>query len=209
MRSSWTGAPSTWAPWDASGGSRTPSVRDHIAAPAHLREQPLSDGFCPAPWRAGVARAVLEHTTHSLLVGDKAARFAEMAGFAREDLNTSRSEALDAAWRAQACQPSFFVGFADQDDSCPPYHLPSGPRGPPAGTGRAAGRGESVWVGRDTHDTIGMVARDKRGRFAAGTSSNGASHKVAGRVGDAAIAGAGAYADDAGGARPQRATVTS
>ena len=45
---------------------------------------------------------MLEHTTHSLLVGDKAARFAEMAGFAREDLNTSRSEALDAAWRAQA-----------------------------------------------------------------------------------------------------------
>jgi isoaspartyl peptidase/L-asparaginase-like protein (Ntn-hydrolase superfamily) len=40
-----------------------------------------------------------------------------------------------------------------------------------------------------------MVAVDARGSVAAGSSSNGAIHKVPGRVGDAAVPGGGAYAD--------------
>merc|ERR1719273_1295386 len=41
---------------------------------------------------------------------------------------------------------------------------------------------------------------DREGNLAAGASTNGLGHKIAGRVGDTAIAGAGAYADsDAGG----------
>jgi N4-(beta-N-acetylglucosaminyl)-L-asparaginase len=36
----------------------------------------------------------------------------------------------------------------------------------------------------------------QRGRIAAGTSTNGASHKIPGRVGDGPIVGAAAYADD-------------
>lgn len=186
----------------------------------------------------GVARAVMEHTAHSLLVGDKASRFAAMAGFPLEDLNTSRSDGMHARWTAGHCQPNFFRGFPDEQSSCPPYLLPPtiDPSHPPAtressdaGTERAAAAGgggmldapsedgiisgvgagveggrvrlpTSFWVGRDSHDTIGMIARDKAGSFAAGTSSNGANHKVAGRVGDAAIAGAGAYADNSGGA---------
>lgn len=40
-----------------------------------------------------------------------------------------------------------------------------------------------------------MVAIDREGRIAAGSSSNGASHKIPGRVGDASIAGGGAFAE--------------
>lgn len=47
----------------------------------------------------------------------------------------------------------------------------------------------------NNHDTIGMIAIDKAGKIAAGTSSNGATHKIPGRIGDAPIVGAGAYAD--------------
>lgn len=43
------------------------------------------------------------------------------------------------------------------------------------------------------HDTIGMVALDKSGSIACGTSTNGASYKIPGRVGDSPIMGAGAY----------------
>ncbi|MGH0153223.1 UNVERIFIED_CONTAM: hypothetical protein FKN15_049596 [Acipenser sinensis] len=41
----------------------------------------------------------------------------------------------------------------------------------------------------------GMIVISKTGHVAAGTSTNGAKHKIPGRVGDSPIAGAGAYAD--------------
>ncbi|CAM1320412.1 AGA (predicted) [Pycnogonum litorale] len=40
-----------------------------------------------------------------------------------------------------------------------------------------------------------MIALDFKGNIAAGTSTNGLNHKIAGRVGDSPIPGAGAYAD--------------
>jgi isoaspartyl peptidase/L-asparaginase-like protein (Ntn-hydrolase superfamily) len=51
------------------------------------------------------------------------------------------------------------------------------------------------------HDTIGMIVIDAMGRIACGTSTNGATHKIPGRVGDSPIAGAGCYVDkEVGGA---------
>ena len=46
-----------------------------------------------------VARLVMEHTTHSILVGEKATEFAVMAGFAEEALETDRSDSLHSSWR--------------------------------------------------------------------------------------------------------------
>ncbi|HET7505925.1 MAG TPA: isoaspartyl peptidase/L-asparaginase [Kofleriaceae bacterium] len=43
--------------------------------------------------------------------------------------------------------------------------------------------------------TVGAVARDRRGRLAAATSTGGIVHKRAGRVGDSPIPGAGTWAD--------------
>jgi beta-aspartyl-peptidase (threonine type) len=45
--------------------------------------------------------------------------------------------------------------------------------------------------------TVGAVARDRDGRFAAATSTGGIVGKRAGRVGDTAVPGAGTWADDA------------
>ena len=45
------------------------------------------------------------------------------------------------------------------------------------------------------HDTIGMVALDKNGSIACGTTTNGATYKIPGRVGDSPIMGAGAYCE--------------
>ncbi|XP_020628100.1 N(4)-(Beta-N-acetylglucosaminyl)-L-asparaginase-like isoform X2 [Orbicella faveolata] len=48
---------------------------------------------------------------------------------------------------------------------------------------------------------MGMIAIDQHGNIAAGTSTNGMNHKIAGRVGDSPIPGARAYVDkDVGGA---------
>jgi beta-aspartyl-peptidase (threonine type) len=49
---------------------------------------------------------------------------------------------------------------------------------------------------RDARGTVGAVARDAAGRLAAATSTGGVSGKLAGRVGDSAVIGAGTYADE-------------
>lgn len=47
-----------------------------------------------------------------------------------------------------------------------------------------------------TQDTVGAVALDRHGQMAAAVSTGGVRGKMAGRVGDSPIAGAGAYADN-------------
>jgi L-asparaginase / beta-aspartyl-peptidase len=52
----------------------------------------------------------------------------------------------------------------------------------------------------DKHGTVGAVARDARGKIAAGTSTGGTCCKFPGRVGDSPLVGCGCYADaEAGG----------
>lgn len=53
------------------------------------------------------------------------------------------------------------------------------------------------WEAR--HGTVGCVARDSQGHFAAGTSTGGISGMLPGRVGDSPQIGSGTYASDAGG----------
>jgi L-asparaginase / beta-aspartyl-peptidase len=54
------------------------------------------------------------------------------------------------------------------------------------------------WKAMDLHDTVGAVARDRRGRFAAGSSTGGTAFMLPGRVGDSPILGAGLYAGPRG-----------
>jgi L-asparaginase/beta-aspartyl-peptidase (threonine type) len=62
-------------------------------------------------------------------------------------------------------------------------------------TGFAAARG--LASGRPSpHGTVGCVALDQEGRLAAGTSTGGVVGKLAGRVGDSPIVGAGTWADE-------------
>eukprot|EP01065_Artemidia_motanka_P033358 TRINITY_DN40353_c0_g1_i1.p1 TRINITY_DN40353_c0_g1~~TRINITY_DN40353_c0_g1_i1.p1 ORF type:complete len:367 (+),score=115.97 TRINITY_DN40353_c0_g1_i1:63-1103(+) len=137
-----------------------------------------------------VARKVLEHTSHTLLVGDQATEFAvSNFGYNQESLTSDTSRKQHEEWLAASCQPNFFIGMANDTASCPPYHG--------AGSGaRAAAAVPPLRVGPGNHDTIGMVAVDSEGRVRCGTSTNGLRHKIAGRVGDSPIAGAGAYCDD-------------
>jgi L-asparaginase / beta-aspartyl-peptidase len=49
----------------------------------------------------------------------------------------------------------------------------------------------------DRHGTVGAVALDRFGNLAAATSTGGYTNKMAGRIGDSPIVGAGTYADNA------------
>jgi L-asparaginase / beta-aspartyl-peptidase len=54
--------------------------------------------------------------------------------------------------------------------------------------------------GNKGHDTVGCVALDQSGHFAAGTSTGGLDGHAPGRIGDSPMPGAGFYADDRVGA---------
>ncbi|KAK3939379.1 asparaginase-domain-containing protein [Diplogelasinospora grovesii] len=143
-----------------------------------------------------VARHVLEYTEHSMLVGDSATRFAIENGFTEEDLSTEESRKKCEEWKRGKCQGNFRVNvLPDPGSSCGPYTpLPKGSFTHTEGSKRG-GNADVV-----SHDTISMVVIDRNGVMAAGTSTNGAAHKIPGRVGDGPIVGSGSYVDgDVGG----------
>ena len=175
------------------------------------------------------ARKVLHYTSHTLLVGEAATDFALMMGLPEEDLHSQESEWAYGNWsQRDLCQPNFFLNVEGQNSSCPPYVPIPTPSYSPVAAARAGQRAATappnsgaatavarpaplpaplparrrerpVPASRFDHDTIGMCTLDLAGNIAAGVSSNGANHKVAGRVGDAPIVGAGGYAsNDAG-----------
>lgn len=114
----------------------------------------------------GVARAVMEHTRHTLLSGDLATKFAKEMGFEEESLSTPEMEARCEAWREESCQPNYRVDVSpDAGSSCGPY----------SPLERKTRRQEGKQYG---HDTLSLIAIDHKGRMAAGTTTNGATHKV-------------------------------
>ncbi|XP_028316210.1 N(4)-(beta-N-acetylglucosaminyl)-L-asparaginase isoform X1 [Gouania willdenowi] len=138
----------------------------------------------------GVARAVMEHTEHTLLVGESASVFAENMGFIAEDLTTNKSLNIFSQWLKGNCQPNYRKCVSpDPSEYCGPYR----PHVPLLRT--TLERQTNI----HSHDTIGMIVIDQNGHMAAGTSTNGLTHKVPGRVGDSPIIGAGAYVDSSAG----------
>ncbi|XP_078252778.1 N(4)-(beta-N-acetylglucosaminyl)-L-asparaginase-like isoform X1 [Rhinoraja longicauda] len=141
-----------------------------------------------------VARAVMEHSTHTLLVGQSASIFAQNMGFLSEDLTTNVSLSEHLEWLNQKCQPNFRKHFS------PPAETSCGPYKPVKELGTQNTRHTAARSQFLSHDTIGMIVIHRNGSIAAGTSTNGLIHKIPGRVGDSPIAGAGAYADSTAGA---------
>jgi N4-(beta-N-acetylglucosaminyl)-L-asparaginase len=118
-----------------------------------------------------VARLVLRHTDHVLLVGEGAKRFALSFGFEEEELLTPESRRMWLEWRARR--------GPDDDWLDPSPREPIVPR--PTGT-------------------VTVAAVDARGDLASATSTSGLAYKIPGRVGDSPIIGAGQYTDNEVGA---------
>jgi N4-(beta-N-acetylglucosaminyl)-L-asparaginase len=137
-----------------------------------------------------VARHVLENTQHTLIVGEQATDFAVQMGFKKETLSTAKSKSIYNDWKSRHCQPNFWTNVMPNPSmSCGPYE--------PVNEMHVKHSNDlNSFFSSSNHDTIGMVAIDKNGDIAAGTSTNGASHKIPGRVGDSPIPGSGCYADN-------------
>jgi N4-(beta-N-acetylglucosaminyl)-L-asparaginase len=123
-----------------------------------------------------VARLVMERTTHCLLVGPGALKFALAHGFTAENLLTDKAREAWLKWKET---------MSDRDDWLPPS----------TDDLRTDLRPYLM-----TYGTINCIAVDGRGDLAGVTTTSGLSYKLAGRVGDSPIIGAGLYVDNSIGA---------
>jgi N4-(beta-N-acetylglucosaminyl)-L-asparaginase len=128
-----------------------------------------------------VARAVLDHTDHHLLVGKDAQAFARSMGFKIEgDLNTERSRERWLEWKRRI-DPEHYLD--------PTKRVEAGYR---AGLDMVA---EGLVDADHFYGTINCNAINAKGEICGVTTTSGLAWKIPGRVGDSPILGAGLYVD--------------
>ncbi|KAJ3680588.1 hypothetical protein LUZ60_016866 [Juncus effusus] len=141
------------------------------------------------------AKLVMDKTEHTFLVGEMASVFAISMGLAGP-ANLSSDESVEKwiSWKGNNCQPNFRKNVFP-NNGCGPYRFEEKEEEELCGI---EGMDLKIrnGVGRHNHDTISMAVIDEMGHIAVGTSTNGATFKIPGRVGDGPIAGSSAYADD-------------
>jgi beta-aspartyl-peptidase (threonine type) len=127
-----------------------------------------------------LARAVMEKSPHVMLIGAGADAFAAQAGLEQVDPSFFFTE---RRWQSLVRQL--------KKEGLP---IPPRPAGaPPAPLTPVA---EIDAPGAHKFGTVGVVALDRQGNIAAGTSTGGTQAKRWGRVGDSPIIGAGTYASN-------------
>ena len=142
-----------------------------------------------------LARSVMEKTPYVLMVGPGADAYSVQAGMEQEPPSYFFTE---SRWQSLVKQ------LKKEGKPIPPR-----PEGAPA-------EGTMIPVAQieesaDTHryGTVGVVALDRQGNVAAGTSTGGLQGKAPGRVGDSPIIGAGTYASNQSCAVSARAWASS
>jgi len=133
-----------------------------------------------------VAKAVLDHTDHHLLVGEGAQAFARQMGFSIEaDLNTEKSRAKWLEWKRRV-DPGHWLDPAKRSDA--------------AESARRTMVADGLLDSSRLWGTINCDGVGPKGEVCGVTTTSGLSFKIPGRVGDSPILGAGLWVDDAVGA---------
>jgi beta-aspartyl-peptidase (threonine type) len=125
-----------------------------------------------------LARAVMEKSPHVMMIGDGAEKFAKEQGI----------ELVDEKY--------FFT--QDRWDSLQKILKQEKEKAAPPKEEKKVGEIDKNSYAEEPYNkfgTVGVVALDKDGNLAAGTSTGGMTNKKFGRVGDAPIIGAGTYAN--------------
>ena len=137
-----------------------------------------------------VAKAVMDHTDHILLVGAGAKRFALQMGFAEQNLLTEASRAAWLRWKSRLNESDNWLDVPASE--APRRTTPDGQR--------------DLELSYDangvpfTYGTINLCAVDANGDIGSITTTSGLAWKIPGRVGDSPIIGAGQYCDNTVGA---------
>ncbi|GJG87860.1 hypothetical protein tb265_30410 [Gemmatimonadetes bacterium T265] len=134
-----------------------------------------------------VAKAVMDHTDHVLIVGQDALQFARRMGFAEQNLLTEKSREMWLRWKEN---PGGYNNWIDTR--------------PGAARTGAFFQHEHEYADEGalayTTGTINMNAVTAAGDVASVTTTSGLAWKIPGRVGDSPIHGAGQYCDNTVGA---------
>jgi N4-(beta-N-acetylglucosaminyl)-L-asparaginase len=162
-----------------------------------------------------VAKAVMEHTGHVMLVAEGAERFAVAMGFPKENLLTERSRKIWLLWKETNSDKDWWgPGVADPNWKPPiqPPHSRSVPH-----SGKEKDLDTRIWeleqraaeIGIEPEfrpeaihrvlfpptGTIHVSAVNEKGEMSGATTTSGLAWKLAGRLGDSPIIGAGCYTD--------------
>ena len=153
-----------------------------------------------------VAKGVMEHTGHVMLVGEGAEHFAVAMGFPRENLLTENSRKIWMLWKEYHSTGDWWgPGMAD-----PRWQPPTSPPRSELWEERfrqlhqmAAGLGiepEARWAAIHRvifppTGTINCSALNQKGEISGCTTTSGLAFKLPGRVGDSPIIGAGCFTD--------------
>ena len=153
-----------------------------------------------------VAKAVIEHTGHVMLVGEGAERFAVAMGFPRENLLTERSRKTWLLWKEFHSSDDWWgPGLAHPDWRAPENIAAndSWQQGILRLTQRAADLGiepefRTAAVRKVLFPPTGTIhcsALNEKGEMSGITTTSGLAYKLPGRLGDSPIIGAGCYTD--------------
>jgi len=150
-----------------------------------------------------VAKAVMDYTDHIMLVGHDAKRFALKMGFKEQNLLTEKSRLEWIKWKSRLNANDAWLEPADttaipSQPSSRPNSVPR--RNPPSGEGGGEKVTYDEYGVAHTWGTINMNAVDANGDLSSVTTTSGIAWKIAGRVGDSPIIGAGQYCDNTVGA---------
>ncbi|MEP6550743.1 MAG: N(4)-(beta-N-acetylglucosaminyl)-L-asparaginase, partial [Gemmatimonadales bacterium] len=132
-----------------------------------------------------VAKAVMDHTDHIMLVGAGAKKFALEMGFKEQNLLTEKSRQDWLRWKS--CLNPADNWLDPRSDSTRPPGTASLPFDDPLHV-------------KFTTGTINMNAVNAAGEMSSVTTTSGLSWKLPGRIGDSPIVGAGQYCDNTVGA---------
>lgn len=132
-----------------------------------------------------VAKAVMDYTDHIILVGPGAKKFALRMGFKEQNLLTEKSRRDWLRWKASLNPADAWLDTPG--DNAPPPRTSSLTLDDP------------LYV-KFTTGTINMNAVNAAGDMSSVTTTSGLAWKIAGRIGDSPIVGAGQYCDNTVGA---------
>ena len=141
-----------------------------------------------------VARAVMERTDHIMLAGEGALRFARSMGFKEEELLTEKSRLAWVVWK-QGLRDSEGRNNWGEGLDAPRQRKSSGLRERfPGADEETLAWAQEAAVNPPT-GTINCLALNDKGEMSGVTTTSGLAWKIAGRVGDSPIIGAGLYVD--------------
>jgi N4-(beta-N-acetylglucosaminyl)-L-asparaginase len=143
-----------------------------------------------------VARLVMERTDHIMLAGAGALEFAKRQGFREENLFTEKSRLAWLVWKESLRDPRGRGNWGPGLDTPAQVKRQESelrrkfPDAPPEWL---------AWAGRVSRrpplGTITCLALNRKGEMSGVTTTSGLAWKIAGRVGDSPIIGAGLYVD--------------